>query len=261
MTRVREEALEHGTRRAALIGLSATGGVITSAGLVLAGDVRRPGHPAADLPRPARHRRGARRAARHASSSGPCWSPPSTSTSAGGCGGPARWRRSTTSPSTTARPSSPARARWCPDRGRARTTRRTPGPVRPPGRAGAGRPTPRISLLRVPVAGVAHLDRDLDRGAVEAQLLAQLALQEPPVAGLEEAGGEDDEPRRPDVGLGHVLDLRGAAAAGRRRRLLHQRPDERCSAPPSAPASPTTPAPRAGGRRACSPRGRWRRRC
>jgi RND superfamily putative drug exporter len=36
MTRVREEAIDHGTRRAALIGLSATGAVITSAGLVLA---------------------------------------------------------------------------------------------------------------------------------------------------------------------------------------------------------------------------------
>jgi RND superfamily putative drug exporter len=37
MTRVREEAAKHGTRRAALVGLAATGGVITSAGLVLAG--------------------------------------------------------------------------------------------------------------------------------------------------------------------------------------------------------------------------------
>jgi RND superfamily putative drug exporter len=37
MTRVREEAGRHGTRRGALIGLAATGGVITSAGLVLAG--------------------------------------------------------------------------------------------------------------------------------------------------------------------------------------------------------------------------------
>nr|CAA9331511.1 MAG: putative membrane protein [uncultured Nocardioidaceae bacterium] len=37
MTRVREEALLIGTRRGALVGLSATGGVITSAGLVLAG--------------------------------------------------------------------------------------------------------------------------------------------------------------------------------------------------------------------------------
>ncbi|MEO6605772.1 MAG: MMPL family transporter, partial [Aeromicrobium sp.] len=37
MTRVREEALKFGTRRGALIGLAATGGVITSAGFVLAG--------------------------------------------------------------------------------------------------------------------------------------------------------------------------------------------------------------------------------
>ena len=37
MTRVREEAMQFGTRRGALIGLAATGGVITSAGLVLAG--------------------------------------------------------------------------------------------------------------------------------------------------------------------------------------------------------------------------------
>jgi RND superfamily putative drug exporter len=36
MTRVREEAHDHGTRRAALVALAATGGVITSAGLVLA---------------------------------------------------------------------------------------------------------------------------------------------------------------------------------------------------------------------------------
>jgi RND superfamily putative drug exporter len=37
MTRVREESLKYGTRRGALIGLGATGGVITSAGAVLAG--------------------------------------------------------------------------------------------------------------------------------------------------------------------------------------------------------------------------------
>ncbi|HJQ48349.1 MAG TPA: MMPL family transporter [Amycolatopsis sp.] len=37
MTRVHEEAKQHGTRRGALTGLAATGGVITSAGLVLAG--------------------------------------------------------------------------------------------------------------------------------------------------------------------------------------------------------------------------------
>jgi RND superfamily putative drug exporter len=34
---VREEALQHGTRRGARTGLAATGGVITSAGIVLAG--------------------------------------------------------------------------------------------------------------------------------------------------------------------------------------------------------------------------------
>ncbi len=37
MTRVREESIRHGTHRGALIALAATGGVITSAGLVLAG--------------------------------------------------------------------------------------------------------------------------------------------------------------------------------------------------------------------------------
>jgi RND superfamily putative drug exporter len=37
MTRVREEAMKHGTRPGAVTGLAATGGVITSAGLVLAG--------------------------------------------------------------------------------------------------------------------------------------------------------------------------------------------------------------------------------
>jgi RND superfamily putative drug exporter len=37
MTRVREESIDHGTRQGALLGLRATGGVITSAGLVLAG--------------------------------------------------------------------------------------------------------------------------------------------------------------------------------------------------------------------------------
>ena len=37
MTRVHEESKRHGTRRGSLIGLAATGGVITSAGIVLAG--------------------------------------------------------------------------------------------------------------------------------------------------------------------------------------------------------------------------------
>jgi RND superfamily putative drug exporter len=37
MTRVREESARHGTRHAAVVGLAATGGVITSAGIILAG--------------------------------------------------------------------------------------------------------------------------------------------------------------------------------------------------------------------------------
>ena len=37
MTRIREEAVKNGTKRGALIGLAATGGVITSAGMILAG--------------------------------------------------------------------------------------------------------------------------------------------------------------------------------------------------------------------------------
>jgi RND superfamily putative drug exporter len=37
MTRVREETIRSGTRRGAITGLAATGGVITSAGLILAG--------------------------------------------------------------------------------------------------------------------------------------------------------------------------------------------------------------------------------
>ncbi len=45
MTRVREEAVAHGPRRGALIGLAATGGVITSAGLVLAGTFAALGSP------------------------------------------------------------------------------------------------------------------------------------------------------------------------------------------------------------------------
>jgi MMPL family len=48
MTRVREEAIKTDARRGALIGLAATGGVITSAGLVLAGTFaaacHHPGH-------------------------------------------------------------------------------------------------------------------------------------------------------------------------------------------------------------------------
>ena len=50
MTRVREESFDHGTRRAALIGLSATGGVITSAGH--GEDVRVPAPRSRDIDSP-----------------------------------------------------------------------------------------------------------------------------------------------------------------------------------------------------------------
>ena len=65
MTRVREETPEHGTRKASLIALSATGGVITSAGLVLAATFAVLGIAAAGVPGRARVRGGAGRAARH----------------------------------------------------------------------------------------------------------------------------------------------------------------------------------------------------
>ena len=54
MTRVREETAHHGTRRGSLIALSSTGGVITSAGLVLAATFLVLGDHAAGVPRRAR---------------------------------------------------------------------------------------------------------------------------------------------------------------------------------------------------------------
>ena len=65
MTRVHEESQRYGTRRGALIGLAATGGVITSAGIVLAGTFAVLGDAAAGVPRRAGLRRRARRAAGH----------------------------------------------------------------------------------------------------------------------------------------------------------------------------------------------------
>ena len=74
MTRVREEALRHGTRRGALIGLAATGGVITSAGLVLAGTFAVLATlPLAPSPRSGSRWRSASCSTR--SSSARCWSP------------------------------------------------------------------------------------------------------------------------------------------------------------------------------------------
>ena len=66
MTRVREEAAAARSRdRGALIGLAATGGVITSAGLVLAGTFAALGDAAARVPGRAGLRRGVRRPAGH----------------------------------------------------------------------------------------------------------------------------------------------------------------------------------------------------
>ena len=73
MTRIREEAIKHGTRRGAVIGLATTGGVITSAGLVLAGTFA----VLATLPlvalRRDRLRGRLRRAARHVGACGRCF--------------------------------------------------------------------------------------------------------------------------------------------------------------------------------------------
>src|SRR5690242_12058878 len=59
---------------------------------------------------------------------------------------------------------------------------------------------------------LADADRDLDRRALEAELLAQPPLDEAAVAGLDEARGEDHEPRRPGRGLRREEDARLLAA-------------------------------------------------
>src|SRR6266536_2441902 len=88
MTRVHEEARHHGTRQGALLGLAATGGVITSAGLVLAGTFVALGTlPLVLSPSSASRWRSA--CCSTPSWSAPCWSPRSTSTSAAGSGGQA----------------------------------------------------------------------------------------------------------------------------------------------------------------------------
>ena len=65
MARVREEALRHGTRPGMVRGLAVTGGVITSAGIVLAGTFSILAIAAARVPDGARLRDRLRRAARH----------------------------------------------------------------------------------------------------------------------------------------------------------------------------------------------------
>src|SRR3954471_4712474 len=58
-----------------------------------------------------------------------------------------------------------------------------------------------------------HFDADLDRRTGEAEVLAQPALDEAPVPGLQEAAREQDEPRRPHPRLGREQDLRLLPAA------------------------------------------------
>src|SRR5690606_30919080 len=59
----------------------------------------------------------------------------------------------------------------------------------------------RVPVLLVAAALRADPDRDVDRGALEAELLAEPALDEAAIAVLQEAGGEEHEAR----GLGARL--------------------------------------------------------
>jgi predicted O-methyltransferase YrrM len=98
----------------------------------------------------------------------------------------------------------------------------------PPADAFASLAAPLGARLRPPAAAGAVLPlgpdphRDLDRAALETELLAQPPLHEPPVGRLEEPRGEQDEVRRPDPRLGGEQDLRLPAAAYRRRGRSHQ---------------------------------------
>src|ERR1700760_2605520 len=76
--------------------------------------------------------------------------------------------------------------------------------------AAAGRPGAAAALLPQP-------HRHLERAALEAELLPQLAFHEPPVGSLQEPGGEQDHVRRPDAGLSREQHLGLLAAAHRRR--------------------------------------------
>src|SRR3954463_7394629 len=58
-------------------------------------------------------------------------------------------------------------------------------------------------------------DGDLDGAALESELLPQPALHEPDVAGVEHAGGEENEAGRAGPGLGREEDAGGAATAHR----------------------------------------------
>ena len=87
MSRVREETLVHGTRPGILRGLVATGGVITSAGLVLAATFAALGRHPDPVPRADRVHRGVRRAARHVRRARACSCPRCRTTSVARSGG------------------------------------------------------------------------------------------------------------------------------------------------------------------------------
>ena len=67
-------------------------------------------------------------------------------------------------------------------------------------------------MERLLPTALADMHRDLQRCSLESEFLAQLALQESPIAGLEESGGEDDETRRARGCLGGKEDARLLAA-------------------------------------------------
>src|SRR6516162_11375209 len=128
---------------------------------------------------------------------------------------PARRRRTPAADSTTsgsARPGiGPYGCHTCRRSDRRRSSGRTGGftASAPPGRTGGA------AGMALALGPDPH--RDLDRAAVEAELLAQPPLHEPAVARLEEPRGEQDEMRRPDPGLGGEQDLGLAPDAHRRR--------------------------------------------
>lgn len=68
-------------------------------------------------------------------------------------------------------------------------------------------------VLLVAATLLAHPHRDVDRGALEAELLAQPALDEASVAVLQEARGEQHEARRLGARLGTEEDPGLLAAA------------------------------------------------
>src|SRR3954447_23194094 len=95
--------------------------------------------------------------------------------------------RSNTSPPTGSRPTA-CRTSLGADSSSSRTRTATGGPSSSCLR-GRGRSSSALALLASPHG-------DLDRRALEAEGLTQPPLDEPPVPGVEEARGEEHEPRR-----------------------------------------------------------------